>query len=210
MSSAVKTLADIPSLSLLYRQGVLRPATSTLQPVQALNDIVSPLRYDITALNVHSIVNAANSSLLGGGGVDGAIHRAAGPQLIEECAQLNGCDVGDAKITLAYNLPCERVIHAVGPIYRREFNRDPKGPERLLRSCYRRSLEIAVSKNVRSIAFSCISTGIYGYPNNQAALVAADEVRKFLSAPENAGKIDRVVFCLFQDEDVRAYDTALP
>ena len=168
------------------------------------------IKGDITQLKVDAIVNAANTSLLGGGGVDGAIHRAAGPRLLEECAQLGGCKVGDAKITVAYNLPCARVIHTVGPMYRRGYHRDPTGPERLLRSCYRRSLELAVAKNIRSIAFSCISTGVYGYPNKQAAMIAAEEVRAFLLKPEIIGKIERVVFCIFQDEDEHAYNAALP
>ena len=210
MSTPVKNLVEIPTLAILYRQGHLRSTTSNGPPVQALNKIISVVRYDITALRVDAIVNAANTSLLGGGGVDGAIHRAAGPQLVEECAQLGGCEVGNAKITLAYRLPCARVIHTVGPMYRRELKRDPNGPERLLRSCYRRCLEVAVSKNIRSIAFSCISTGVYGYPNNLAAITAADEVRKFLLNPRMTDKFDRVVFCLFKDEDMEAYYHALP
>lgn len=210
MASSLKTLAEIPVLSQLYRQGVLLQASSNKKPVQLLNDTVGSLQYDITKLKVDGIVNAANRSLLGGGGVDGAIHRAAGSQLLQACSQLDGCDIGDAKITPAYNLPSERVIHTVGPIYRLENNRDPQRPEKLLRSCYRRSLELAVEKGIKSIAFSCVSTGIYGYPNLAAARIAADEVRAFLEEPASAGKLDRVIFCLFQPEDVEAYETILP
>ncbi|KAJ5220186.1 hypothetical protein N7468_009390 [Penicillium chermesinum] len=210
MATSLKSLAEIPVLSRLYRQGILHPSTSTKQPVQRLNDSVASLQYDITKLKVDCIVNAANRSLLGGGGVDGAIHRAAGPQLLEACRYLDGCDPGDAKITPAYELPSERVIHTVGPIYRLENNRDPRRPEILLRSCYRRSLELAVRKGIKSIAFSCISTGVYGYPNEAAAFIAADEVRNFLEEPESAGKLDRVIFCLFQPEDVAAYEKVLP
>ncbi|KAJ5884816.1 LRP16 family protein [Penicillium taxi] len=209
--ASLRRLTDIPTLSDLYRDGIMQESFSSNEsPSQVLNDIVSPFRYDITQLEVDAIVNAANRSLLGGGGVDGAIHRAAGPQLLQECSRLDGCEPGDAKITPAYYLPCERVIHTVGPVFRLEYNRDPSRPFVLLRSCYRRSLEVAVEKGIRSIAFSCISTGIYGFPHDKAAFIAADEVRKFLEEPENIGKITRVIFCLFQPEDVAAYDEALP
>lgn len=156
------------------------------------------------------IVNAANESLLGGGGVDGAIHRAAGPELVEECEDLDGCGVGDAKITAAYKLPCQKVIHTVGPVYTLEALKEPGRPEILLRSCYRRSLEVAVESNVRSIAFAAISTGIYGYPSADAARAAADEVRAFLEAPENAGKLERVIFCNFERKDEDAYEEIIP
>lgn len=210
MANPVKTLGEIPAISRLYRQGLLRQASSTKQPVQLLNDSVGFYQYDITKLKVDGIVNAANRSLLGGGGVDGAIHRGAGPQLLQACSQLGGCLTGEAKITPGYDLPAERVIHTVGPMYRLELSRDPTRPEKLLRSCYRCSLELAVRKGLKSIAFSCISTGVYGYPNDAAALIAADEVRNFLEEPENAGKLDRVIFCLFRPEDVVAYEKALP
>lgn len=227
MAASVITLAEIPSLSRLYRTGKLpiRAATPTRTtsatspitsqvarpPVQALNDMVSLIKDDITRLKVDGIVNAANRALEGGGGVDGAIHRAAGgSQLRDACKQLGGCETGDAKITPGFDLPSERVIHTVGPVYGLEYRRDPAGPERLLRSCYRRSLEVAADRGVRSVAFSCVSTGIYGYPNEEAAYLAADEVRLFLTAPENAGKIERVIFCLFQDVDEEAYKEILP
>ncbi len=157
---------------------------------------------DITKLEVDAIVNAANSSLLGGGGVDGAIHRAAGPQLLEECRTLNGCPTGDAKITKGYRLPAKYVIHAVGPRYR-----DGKhGEAELLASAYRRSLEVALENGVKSIAFPNISTGIYGYPKEEAAEIAIREVKDFLAKhPE----IEKVIFVTFDRDNYRIYQEKL-
>lgn len=164
--------------------------------------ILRALQADITTLAVHAIVNAANSSLLGGGGVDGAIHRAAGPQLLAECRQLGGCSTGDARITRGYRLPARHVIHAVGPVWRGGNSGEPA----LLASCYRRCLELAAQNELESLAFPSISTGIYGYPIELAAGVAVRTVRSAL--PQFAG-IREIIFCCFSAGDLAVYEALL-
>jgi O-acetyl-ADP-ribose deacetylase (regulator of RNase III) len=160
---------------------------------------ISVLLEDITLLDVDAIVNAANSSLLGGGGVDGAIHRAAGPELLSECRSIGGCPTGEARITKGYALKARHVIHTVGPVW----NGGRSGEAEKLASCYRESLRVAVANHCLSIAFPNISTGVYGYPRPEAARIAIDAVRNYLADDRY---LERVIFCCFGSENFSLYN----
>ena len=164
-------------------------------------DRIEIMKGDITLLKIDAIVNAANTSLLGGGGVDGAIHRAAGPGLLNECRKIGGCPTGEARITSAYNLPTKYVIHTVGPIYQGK-DEDPK----LLSNCYSNSLELAVKNHITSMAFPAISCGVYGYPIKEACRIAIDTTCDFL---EQNSSLQKIVFVLFSANDYNVYTAYL-
>ena len=168
----------------------------------AVENRIEIVQGDITRLDVDAIVNAANRLLLGGGGVDGAIHRAAGPGLLEECRGLHGCRIGEARITSGYALPARHVIHTVGPVWRG----GERDEEALLAACYRNSLGLAVRHSLKTIAFPAISTGVYGYPLDRATRIAVSETIQFLAANET---LERVVFVCFDERTYLAYDQAL-
>ena len=163
---------------------------------------IKVVQTDITKLEVDAIVNAANKSLLGGGGVDGAIHRAAGPDLLEECRGLNGCQTGNAKITKGYNLLAKHVIHTVGPVW----NGGKYDEEQLLASCYEESLKLAIENNCKTIAYPNISTGIYGFPKKPAAKIAISTVKDFLEKDQS---IKEILFVCFDDENYNIYSELL-
>ena len=178
------------------------PLPLTLQSVSHRGARLDIMVADITTLKVDAIVNAANRSLLGGGGVDGAIHRAAGPELLKECRTLHGCDTGAAKITKGYRLPARHVIHAVGPVW---SHSDAEECDRLLASCYRMSLILAAEHRLASIAFPAISTGIYAFPADRAACIAVGAVTTGLGA---ASGLQHVVFCCFSRDAARHHEDA--
>lgn len=166
--------------------------------------MIKLIKGDITKIDqVDAIVNAANSSLLGGGGVDGAIHRAAGPDLLFECRLLGGCKTGQAKITKGYRLSCKHIIHTVGPVW----NGGSHNEEELLANCYKNSLELAMKNQIRTIAFPSISTGIYAFPVDRAAKIAVSTVNQFLK--ENPGQFEEVLWVLFDDKTLAAYQAAV-
>ncbi|HJQ23510.1 MAG TPA: O-acetyl-ADP-ribose deacetylase [Blastocatellia bacterium] len=167
-----------------------------------MKERIEIIQGDITKLHVDAIVNAANSSLLGGGGVDGAIHRAAGPELVQECQRLGGCKTGEAKLTGGYRLPAKHVIHTVGPVWRGGGQGEPE----LLASCYRNSLQLAVKQAIKTIAFPAISCGIYGYPVEEAVEIALRETHDFLSRHQ---EIAKVIFACFEANVYQAYVDAM-
>ncbi|NNF62012.1 MAG: O-acetyl-ADP-ribose deacetylase [Gammaproteobacteria bacterium] len=163
---------------------------------------ITAVEADITTLEVDAIVNAANRSLLGGGGVDGAIHRAAGPQLLQECRKLGGCKTGEARLTQGHQLPARHIIHTVGPVW----HGGTRGEPALLESCYRQSLELAVANDIHTIAFPGISTGVYGYPAELAAVIAVGSVRRYCA---DGSGIRQVTFCCFSGGDLAIYRQVL-
>ncbi|KAJ1981006.1 O-acetyl-ADP-ribose deacetylase macrod2 [Dimargaris xerosporica] len=188
---SVVSVASLPTVA-QQLQGKVRPS--------ALLNVLSVWQGDITRLQADAIVNAANNSLLGGGGVDGAIHRAAGPSLLEECKTLGGCPTGEVRITKGYNLPATYVYHTVGPVGEKPA---------LLKSCYTNTLNALAQHQVRTVAFSSISTGVYGYPPQNAAKLVVETVKDWLQKEDHLQSVDRIIFCVFSDRDRNIYEAML-
>ncbi|KAI0279756.1 hypothetical protein BGY98DRAFT_967279 [Russula aff. rugulosa BPL654] len=207
--ASIVSLQQIPTLREFYQRSAIAAHHGTAGEKfpfsSTLLDRVSVYRGDITHIQVDAIVNAANTGLLGGGGVDGAIHRAAGPKLLKECRTLGGCPTGEARVTAGYNLPAKHVIHAVGPVYHPQSTRAPLQ----LAGCYRISLQLAAEHGLKHIAFPSISTGVYSYPLESATHVALCEARKFLDT-EDAKEFERVIFTVFSEEDEAVYLRLVP
>lgn len=196
-------MEDIKALYRAWRGQMLgAELAETLGKDERTMTQIEVIRGDITRLQVDAIVNAANSSLLGGGGVDGAIHRAAGPKLLEECRKLNGCQTGQAKITGGYNLPAKFVIHTVGPVW----HGGTQNEDQLLAGCYKNSLALAVQNGVKTIAFPAISTGVYSFPLARATEIAVREAREFISRDHS---LERIIFVCFGDEAYNTYQRVL-
>ncbi|XP_019643838.1 PREDICTED: O-acetyl-ADP-ribose deacetylase MACROD1-like isoform X2 [Branchiostoma belcheri] len=197
-----KTLNDVPTWPQYRKEhNIGLRIKPKADPNEKFNEKVSLWRGDITQLEIDAIANAANESLLGGGGVDGAIHSAAGPTLVKETSTLGGCETGHAKLSGGHRLPAKYVLHAVGPIGQK--------PDKL-EGCYKDCMALAKEHGLRSVAFPCISTGIFGYPNYPAGQVAIGYIRKWLETGDNADHMDRVIFCVFLEKDVQVYEELLP
>jgi len=210
--SSMVRLKDIKTIAQLYKDGVLKavaPKRHRWNPEPKFLERVSLYQGDITTLEVDSIVNAANRSLLGGGGVDGVIHTAAGPMLLEECRLLNGCRTGQSKITRGYDLPARHIIHTVGPIFKSKNKEEKLEKAEQLGSAYRTSLGLAIENSIRHVAFPSISTGVYSYPIRDATRIALNEVRTVLES-EHGNELERVIFVVWSNQDRIVYESLIP
>jgi len=210
--SFIIRLRTIKTIAQLYKSGVLKAVASKKQlwdPEPNFLERISLYQGDITTLEVDSIVNAANRSLLGGGGVDGAIHTAAGPKLLKECILLNGCRTGQSKITRGYDLAARHIIHTVGPIYDSKKKEERAEKAEQLASAYRTSLALAVENSIRHVAFPSISTGVYSYPIRDATRIALNVVRSFLES-DHRNELERVIFVVWSNQDRAVYESLIP